>query len=113
MDRRAGAGRSGRRRGWAALLAFVALSAAGAADARTASAHKAAPASSDAAVRVVSADASGYAGQLALPIGGSKILKFAYPIGRVLLGEPKVADVVPLSDRTLYVMGKAAGTTNL
>lgn len=64
-------------------------------------------------VRIVRADASGYGGQLALPIGGSKILRFEQPIGRVLLGEPKVADVVPLSDRTLYVLGKAAGSTNL
>jgi pilus assembly protein CpaC len=112
MDRRADAGR--RRRGWAALLAFVAFQALWPAQALAAKARPAAaPASGDAAVRVVSADASGYGGQLALPIGGSKILKFAQPIGRVLLGEPKVADVVPLSDRTLYVMGKAAGTTNL
>lgn len=71
------------------------------------------PAAVDGAVRVVSADASGYAGQLALPIGGSKILKFNQPIGRVLLGDPKIGDVVPLSDRTLYVMGRAAGMTNL
>lgn len=64
-------------------------------------------------MRLVTADASGYAGQLALPIGGSKILKFNQPVGRVLLGDPKVGDVIPLSDRTLYVMGKAAGSTNL
>jgi pilus assembly protein CpaC len=70
-------------------------------------------AAAEGAVRVVTTDATGYAGQLALPIGGSKILKFSQPIGRVLLGDPKVGDVVPLSDRTLYVMGKAAGTTNL
>ncbi|HEY8571553.1 type II and III secretion system protein family protein [Phenylobacterium sp.] len=48
-----------------------------------------------------------------MPIGGSRILRFDRAIGRVLLGEPKVADVVPLSDRTLYVLGKAAGATNL
>jgi pilus assembly protein CpaC len=71
------------------------------------------PAPSNGAVRVVRADASGYGGQLALPIGGSRILRFDRAIGRVLLGEPKVADVVPLSDRTLYVLGKAAGATNL
>jgi pilus assembly protein CpaC len=65
------------------------------------------------AVRLVVADASGYGGQLNLPVGGSKILRFEQPIGRVLLGEPKVADVVPLSDRTLYVLGKAEGATNL
>jgi pilus assembly protein CpaC len=71
------------------------------------------PAASEGAVRNVTVDATGYAGQLALPVGGSKILKFNQPVGRVLLGDPKVGDVVPLSDRTLYVMGKAAGNTNL
>lgn len=63
--------------------------------------------------RAVVADRSGYAGQLALPIGGSKILKFAQPIGRVMLGDPKVADVVPLGERTLYVLGKSAGASSL
>lgn len=65
------------------------------------------------AVKTVRADASGYGGQLALPVGGSRILRFEKTIGRVLLGAPEVADVVPLSDRTLYVLGKKAGTTNL
>lgn len=64
-------------------------------------------------VRLVSADASGYGGLLALPIGGSRVLKFAQPYGRVMVGDPKVADVVPLSDRTLYVLGKAAGASSL
>lgn len=68
---------------------------------------------SESAVRVVTPDAAGYGGQLSLPIGGSKVLRFREPMGRVLLGEPAVADVVPLSDRTLYVLGKKAGATNL
>jgi pilus assembly protein CpaC len=70
-------------------------------------------AQTEAAVRVVSPDSSGYAGQLALPVGGSKVLRFSQPMGRVLLGDPEVADVVPLSDRTLYVLAKKAGATNL
>jgi pilus assembly protein CpaC len=67
----------------------------------------------ESAVRSVTADASGYGGQLALPIGGSKILRFNQTIGRVMVGDPKVADVVPLSDRTIYVLGKAAGASSL
>jgi pilus assembly protein CpaC len=67
----------------------------------------------DASVRDVSADPSGYGGQLALPTGGSQILRFSQPIGRVMLGDPKVGEVIPLSDRTLYVLGKAAGSTSL
>ncbi|HEY8618427.1 type II and III secretion system protein family protein [Phenylobacterium sp.] len=68
---------------------------------------------SESAVRTVTADGSGYGGQLSLPIGGSKILRFNQTIGRVMVGDPKVADVVPLSDRTLYVLGKAAGASSL
>lgn len=67
----------------------------------------------DSAVRDVVADPSGYGGQLALPMGGSRILRFTRPIGQVLVGNPKVGDVIPLGDRTLYVLGKAAGATNL
>jgi len=65
------------------------------------------------AVREVAADQSGYGGLLALPLGGSRILRFAQPIGRVMVGNPKVGDVIPLSDRTLYVLAKAAGSTSL
>ncbi|MDB5449293.1 MAG: pilus assembly protein CpaC, partial [Phenylobacterium sp.] len=67
----------------------------------------------EASVREVTADSTGYGGQLALPVGGSRILRFSQPIGRVLLGEPKVGDVIPLGERTLYVLGKAPGTTSL
>lgn len=67
----------------------------------------------DASVRDVVADPTGYGGQLALPIGGSRILRFGQPVGRVMLGDPKVGEVVPLSDRTLYILGKSAGSTSL
>jgi pilus assembly protein CpaC len=66
-----------------------------------------------ASVQDISADASGYGGQLTLPIGGSRILRFNRPIGQVLVGNPKVGDVVPLGERTLYVLGKATGATSL
>jgi pilus assembly protein CpaC len=61
----------------------------------------------------VSVDAAGYGGQLALPTGGSRVLHFAQPIGRVMLGDPKVADVVPLSDHSIFVVAKAAGSSSL
>lgn len=67
----------------------------------------------EASVRDVVADSSGYGGQLALPIGGSRILRFTRPIGQVMVGNPKVGDVIPLGERTLYVLGKAPGATNL
>lgn len=67
----------------------------------------------DGAVREVAADGSGYGGQLALSIGGSRVLRFSQPIGRVMVGDPKVGDVIPISDRAIYVLGKKAGSTSL
>lgn len=61
----------------------------------------------------IAVDASGYGGQISLPVGGTRILRFAQPVGRVLLGDPKVGDVIALGERTLYVLGKAPGATNL
>ncbi|MBC6982423.1 type II and III secretion system protein family protein [Caulobacter sp. 17J80-11] len=80
--------------------------------ATAASAQAAAP-SADAPVRDVVADASGYAGQLSLPVGGSRVLRFPAPVGRVMLGDPTVGDVIPLSDRSIYVLAKKQGATNL
>ncbi|HYF22061.1 MAG TPA: type II and III secretion system protein family protein [Caulobacteraceae bacterium] len=66
-----------------------------------------------AATRVVKADANGYGGQLSLSPGGSQILRFDEPIGKVLLGDPEIADLIPLNDRSLYVLAKKAGSTSL
>ena len=65
------------------------------------------------AVQEVVADSSGYGGQLALPMGGSRILRFERPIGQVMVGNPKVGDVIPLGDRTIYVLAKATGVTSV
>lgn len=64
-------------------------------------------------VRDVVADAAGFGGQVTLPMGGSRILRFTRPIGQVMVGNPKIGDVIPLGERTLYVLGKAAGATSL
>ncbi len=50
---------------------------------------------------------------LGLPVGGSHILRFDRPVGRVYLGNPDVADVIALTDRTIYLLGKEAGTSSL
>jgi pilus assembly protein CpaC len=90
-----------------ALLATTALLSAIGAEA------SAQPYAPQGAVRDVAADGSGYGGQVALPMGGSQILRFNRPIGRVMLGNPKVGDVIPLGERTLYVLATAPGATNL
>jgi len=71
------------------------------------------PYAPEGAVHEVVADDAGYGGQVALPVGGSRILRFHQPIGRVMVGNPKVGDVIPLGERTLYILGKAAGATSL
>ncbi|CAN7415389.1 type II and III secretion system protein family protein [Phenylobacterium sp. LjRoot219] len=99
--------RPGPRKLLGALLATTAMFCAISADAT------AQPYAPEGAVRDVTADSSGYGGQVALPMGGSRILRFNRPIGRVMLGNPKVGDVIPLGERTLYVLGTAPGATNL
>jgi|GEM_PF-78385 len=71
------------------------------------------PYAPEGAVHEVVADDAGYGGQVALPLGGSRILRFRQPIGRVMVGNPKVGDVIPLGERTLYILGKGAGATSL
>jgi len=99
----------------AAMLARGALSAlaAGLVLAAPAQAAQTSKSKSDGPVRTVTTDSSGYGGQVALPVGGSKILRFGQAVGRVMVSDPKVADVVPLSDKTIYVLAKSPGATSL
>ncbi len=53
------------------------------------------------------------AGGIGLPVGGSHILRFDRPVGRVFLGDSEVADVIALTDRSIYVLGREAGTSSL
>lgn len=45
--------------------------------------------------------------------GKSMVLRFDRPIADVLVGNPDVADVIPLTDRSIYVIGKGVGGTSL
>ena len=53
------------------------------------------------------------AGELAVPVNKSQVLRTDRPFAKALIGNPEVADVLPLSDRSLYVLGKKMGTTSL
>jgi pilus assembly protein CpaC len=57
-------------------------------------------------------DAS-HTGGIGLPVGGAQILRFDRPVGRVYLGNSEVADVIALTDRSIYLLGKHAGTSSL
>jgi pilus assembly protein CpaC len=58
-------------------------------------------------------DTASYSGSIGLPVGGAHILNFDRPVGRVYLGDPTTADVIALTDRSIYLLGKRAGTSSL
>ncbi|MEJ1160089.1 type II and III secretion system protein family protein [Prosthecomicrobium sp. N25] len=45
--------------------------------------------------------------------GKSETLEIERAFTDITVGDPEIADVVPLTDRTLYVLGKKIGTTNI
>jgi pilus assembly protein CpaC len=59
------------------------------------------------------AGVSSSSGGIGVPVGGSQILRFDRPVGRVYLGDSHVADVIPLTDRSIYLLGKHTGTSSL
>jgi pilus assembly protein CpaC len=53
------------------------------------------------------------AGELAVPVNKSQVLRTDRPYAKALVGNPEIADILPLSDQSLYVLGKKNGTTSL
>lgn len=56
---------------------------------------------------------SRYAGEFEVAVHKSQILRVDTQFSDLLVGNSKIADVVPLTNRTVYVLGKALGTTSL
>ncbi len=54
-----------------------------------------------------------HAGELDVPVNKSQVLRTDRPYSKALVGNPDIADVLPLGDRSVYVLGKKAGTTSL
>ena len=54
-----------------------------------------------------------YTGEIMVPMGKSMILRFDRSVREVLVGDPDAADIIPLTDRNIYVLGKTLGGTNL
>ena len=54
-----------------------------------------------------------HAGEIAVPVNKSQVIRSDRPFARALIGNPEIADVLPLSSSSLYVLGKKAGTTSL
>src|SRR5262245_55531670 len=54
-----------------------------------------------------------HAAELVVPINKSQVLKVDQPFTELLIGNPEIADVVALTNQSVYVLGKQLGTTNL
>ncbi len=65
------------------------------------------------AAMLVEATSGKHAGEMTVPLNKSQILRVDQPFTDLLVGSSKIADVLPLTDRTIYVLGKALGRTNL
>jgi pilus assembly protein CpaC len=51
--------------------------------------------------------------EVVIPAGKSQVIELPAPYTDVMIADPKVADVMPLSSRSIYVVGKSMGTTAL
>jgi pilus assembly protein CpaC len=54
-----------------------------------------------------------HAGELDVPVNKSQVLRTDRPYSKALIGNPDIADVLPLTNNSVYVLGKKAGTTSL
>jgi pilus assembly protein CpaC len=54
-----------------------------------------------------------HAGEVAVPVNKSQVIRSDRPYAKALIGNPEVADVLPLTDQSLYLLGKKTGTTSL
>lgn len=54
-----------------------------------------------------------HTGAIEVPKNKSQVVTADRPIARAMIGNPEIADIVPLSDRSIYVLGKSMGTTSL
>jgi pilus assembly protein CpaC len=52
-------------------------------------------------------------GAVRVTIGKSETLRTSRGFVDLVVGDPEIADVMPLTDETLYVLGKKIGTTNI
>lgn len=60
-----------------------------------------------------SSDAGLLAGQLDVPLNKSQVVTVDRPFGKAMVGNEEIADIVPITNRSLYVLGKKMGTTSL
>ena len=50
---------------------------------------------------------------ITVTLNKSKTLQFSQPFSSAVIGAPDIADILPMTEKTLYVQGKKVGTTNI
>src|SRR3546814_8526049 len=53
-----------------------------------------------------------HGGTFEVPVNKSQVLRVAQAFGQALIGNPEIADILPLTNRSLYVLGKKPGSTS-
>jgi pilus assembly protein CpaC len=66
-----------------------------------------------AAAAAQSAASDLHAGTLEVPINKSQVVSTDRPIAKAMVGSSDIADILPITDRSIYVLGKKMGTTSL
>jgi pilus assembly protein CpaC len=54
-----------------------------------------------------------HAGTLEIPINKSQVVSTDRAIAKAMVGSSEIADILPITDRSIYVLGKKMGTTSL
>jgi pilus assembly protein CpaC len=65
------------------------------------------------AIAQVSVASGVQAGELDVPVNKSQVLRADRAYSKALIGNPEIADIVPISNTSVYVLGKKNGTTSL
>ena len=71
------------------------------------------PVTASAQMVAVGTSNAAHAGQLDVPLNKSQVLTVDRPFAKALVGNQEVADILPMTNRSLYVLGKKVGTTSL
>jgi pilus assembly protein CpaC len=62
---------------------------------------------------IIVKDAVRHAGEFVVPINKSQLLKVGEEFEEISVGNPEIADVVPLTKSSIYILGKSKGATSL
>lgn len=67
----------------------------------------------EAAPRAIRISTDSMVGNTAVVMGKSETFRISVPFTEIVVADPETADVNPLTDRTLYILGRKLGTTNV